>query len=167
MKKFALYILLLQAFFANADDNVRVKGRKFIILPFAGAVWQHLPFGDLAIGHPFIIHYVNGHWWHTFVAYSKIGAEFNFNFNHFLWAPKASSEIDYKYFCLRGSVEDYISSGKGNFYITPELGFTLAGFITLAGGYNEPLTRTVEGIPPFRLSLELLIPFTITGAVKK
>ena len=167
MKKIALYMLLLQSVFAYAGDYVRVKGRKLILLPFAGALWQHAPFGELAIGHPFNISYINGHWWHTTVAYAKIGTEFNFNFNHELWAPKASSEIDYKYFCLRGSAEDYILSGKNNFYITPEFGLTLAGFITLAGGYNEPLTRKVEAIPPFRISLNLLIPFTITGGVKK
>lgn len=163
IKMFVLPILLFHSAYTYAGGTVRVKGRKFIILPFAGAIWQHAPFGDLAIGHPFNIHYVNGHLWHTTLVYSKLGAEFNFNFKDELWAPKVSSEIDYKYFGLRANVEDYISSGKNCPYFTPEFGLTLAGFITVAGGYNKPFNQTVEAIPPFRLSLYLMIPFTLSG----
>jgi len=168
MRKIFLLIIFLYSVFAFAGGNVRVKGRKFLILPFASAIYQKTPFGDLAIGHPFNIHYVNGRFWHTTIAYAKLGAEFNFNFNHELWAPKATSEIVYKYFCFRGNVEDYFGDGAGKFYVAPELGLTLAGFISLTGGYNYPLSNTgVTVIPPYRVSLSLMLPFAISGRDRK
>jgi len=163
MKKFVLSLLLFRAVLVYAGDAVRVKGRKFIILPFAGVIAQHAPFGELAIGHPINIHYSGGHFWHTTVAYTKLGAEFNFNFKHELWAPKATGELDYKYFCLRANVLDYLSSGKNNFYLVPEFGLTLAGFISVTGGYNKPVSQSIKAIPPYCVSLNVLIPFTIIG----
>lgn len=143
---------------------MKIKGHhKFILLPFASAIWQRAPFGDISIGHPFPIHYTQGYAWHSMVIYSKLGAEFNFNFQHGLWAPKFSSEIDYKYFCFRINVEDYITSGN-TIYATPEFGLTLSGFISLTGGYNKALLENQgEIIPPFRITLSLLIPVILSG----
>jgi hypothetical protein len=177
MKKIVLIFLLLLPLGMYAGGNVRVKKRRFILLPFVGGIWQRTPFGELAIGHPFI-HYINytmkDERWHNtvshgggyIVSYVKLGAEFAFNFNHGLWAPKATGEVDYKYFCLRANVEDYSSAGQNNCYFSPEAGFTLSGFITVTGGYNEPLVQVVKAIPPYRISISLMLPFAISGAAK-
>jgi hypothetical protein len=168
MKKPVLFFLLLQSAFAHAGGDVKIKGRKFILLPFVSGIWQKAPFGDIAIGHPINIHYANGHFWHTTIAYAKLGAEFKLTLNHPLVAPKISPEIDYKYFCFRGNVEDYFGDGKGKFYVTPELGLTLAGFISVTGGYNAPLSNNTDAlIPPYRVSLSLMLPFAISGRNNK
>jgi len=178
MKKLVLFFLLLQPLFLFAGGEVKVKGRKFVILPFVGGIWQKAPFGELAIGHPFI-HFINHSIgekkWHDvsshaggyILVFAKLGAEFNFNFKHELWAPKASAELDYRFICLRANVEDYLSSGNNNFFLTPEAGFNVSGFLTVTAGYNKPISHTLEAIPPYRISLSLLLPFAISGAPKK
>jgi hypothetical protein len=178
IKKIVLLLLLLQPLFLFAGGDVKVKGRKFILLPFVGGIWQKAPFGELAIGHPFI-HFINRSIgeksWHStsshsggyILTYAKLGAEFDFNFKHELWAPKAIIEVDYRFLCIRASAEDYLSSGNNNFFITPEAGFNLSGLISLTGGYNKPISHTLEAIPPYRISLCLVLPVTISGKAKK
>lgn len=178
MKKFVLFFLLMHPLFLFAGGEVKVKGRKFVILPMVGGIWQKAPFGDLAIAHPFVI-YINRHIaedkWHKtgshssgyILAFANLGAEFNFNFSHELWAPKAAAEFDYRFLCIRVNVEDYFSSGNSNFFLSPEAGFTLSGFISLTGGYNKPISHSLEAIPTYRISLHLLLPFAISGAPKR
>ena len=183
MNRFSLFklisLLLLYSSGSFAGGNVRIKGHKFIIVPFAGAIWQHSYFGELELGHVFDIHYVEGHFGHTILVYSKLGAEFNFldntvphpeviNLNHELWAPKFSSEIDLGYFCIRGSFIDYTEPGINKCYFTPEAGVTLSGFITLAAGYNLPISNSgFAEIKPLRVSLNIMIPMDITGSSKQ
>jgi len=179
MKRVVLFILLLYSVSTFAGGDVRVKGRKFLLLPFASAIWQKNPYGDLSIGHPFIKyinHYMGAQKMHStgarsggvILIYTKLGAEFNLNLKHEIWAPKATLEIDYRFFCLRGNVEDYLEQGKSNLYLIPEFGLTLSGFISLTGGYNYAILPTGDNIlPTYRVSLSVMIPFTISGRNKK
>lgn len=174
VKGIILFFLLLHSVYMYAGGTVKVRGHKFVIVPFVSAIWQRTLFGDISLAHVYDIHFVNHHPGHIILAYSKLGAEFNSNFpkvtpenKYELWAPKFSSEIDIGFFCVRGAVEDYIAPRKNDFYLTPEFGLSLAGFITLTAGYNKPLTHTVEGIPPLRISLSLMIPVVLSGSSKQ
>ena len=174
MKRVLLLIFLLNSLFIFAGDNVRVKGHKFIILPFLSGIWQRSFFGEAEIGHVYNIHYVNRHFERSIVAYSKLGAEFNVNFpdripsdKHELYAPKFSSEIDLSFLCIRANIEEYIKQGVSKIYFTPEAGLTLAGFITICAGYNKPISNNgfVE-IKPLSFSASLMLPFKLSGSTK-
>jgi hypothetical protein len=172
MKKLLFLVLLLNSFLAYGGGEVRVKGHKFRTLPFVDGIWQGSYFGQLEIGHVYDIHYVDRHWWHTILAYSKVGVEYNLtplapHGKPGLWAPEFSSELEWGYFCVRGNIEDFIEPGVNKFYVVPEIGFSIAGFITLAGGYNEPISKPgLSVIKPYRVSIYWMIPFVISGASK-
>jgi hypothetical protein len=167
MKKCFLLIVLLNSLFVYAGGTVKIKGsHKFVLVPFVEGIVQRSPFGQVDIGHVYNIHYAS-HPWHSFLAYSKAGVEFNADVKHFLWAPEFSSELDWRFFCLRGNVADYIEPRINKVYVTPEVGLTLSGFITVACGYNKPLAKTgFNEITPFRVSLSWMLPFAISGASK-
>ncbi|HTB32385.1 MAG TPA: hypothetical protein VK808_10190, partial [Bacteroidia bacterium] len=153
LKPWAIVFLLFNSITVFAGGTVKVKGHKFIILPFVSTIWQRSFFGEFELGHVYDIHFVNHKFGRTFLAYSKIGAEGNLDFKHELWAPKFSSEAELGYICLRANVEDYIQQGRTSFYVTPEAGLTLAGFITVVCGYNKCVSQTgFSAIKTLRIS---------------
>ena len=58
LKKLVLFLLFLQTVSVYGGGEVKVKGRKFVLLPYVGGIWQHAPYGEFSIGHPFI-HVIN------------------------------------------------------------------------------------------------------------
>jgi hypothetical protein len=166
MKRLLSVVLLLNTLFVFAGGTVKVKGHKFIILPFVTVTSQKPVYGQLDIGHVFPIHYDNRHPYITVLAYSKLGGEFNFNFKHKIWAPEFSSEIDLGFICLRGNIADYFESGQHKFYYMPEAGLTFNGYITVVAGYNRPFDSGFSDIAPYRLSINWMLPFNISGSSK-
>ena len=163
MKRLLLLLFLLHSLLTFSQ--VRVKGHKFILLPFVSGIWQGSAYAQLEIGHVFDIHYVNKHWGHTILAYSKIGTEYGYKQKVF--APEFSSELDLGFICLRENIEDFLYQGKNKVYLTPDVGLTIAGFITIACGYNEPLSKTgLSFIQPFRFTVNWMLPFAISGSSK-
>jgi hypothetical protein len=169
LKPLALFLLLLNSQMIFAGGTVKVKGHKFVILPFVGALWQGPFFGEAELGHVYGIHYEKARPWRVILAYSKIGADFNpAVLRTILWAPEFSSEIDLGFICIRGKVEDYLQSRENKFYFTPEAGLTISGFVTLCAGYNKTLTKTkVEGIKPYCISISIMIPKAISGSSRQ
>jgi len=167
MKRFLLFIVVLYSLHVQAGDNVRVKGHKFIILPFVSGIWQRSFFGEAELGHVYNIHFVSHHFGRTILVYSKLGGEFNLNFKHELWAPKFSSEIDLGFICIRANIENYMQNRTSKIYGTPDIGLTLAGFITVCCGYNEPLFNAgFQEIKRIRISASLMLPFKLSGSSK-
>ncbi len=167
LKSWAVIILLLNSVFASAGDNVRVKGHKFILLPYVSGIWQKSFFGEADIGHIFNIHYVSHHPERTLLANIKAGAEFNLDFKQELYAPKVSAEADLTFVCIRAGLEDYTQGRLNKVYVTPEAGLTFAGFISVCYGYNQPVLNSgFTEIKPHRISVNLLLPIKLSGSAK-
>ena len=168
LKSWAIFILLLTSLFAFGGGNVRVKGHKFILIPFVSGIVQKPFYGQLDIGHVYPIHYDGHRPWLTILAYSKLGAEFNFNFQHKVWAPEFSTEFELGFLCLRANIADFMEAKQHRFYFTPEAGLTLSGFITVAVGYNKCISKgSFDDIYRYRLSINWMLPINISGSSKQ
>ncbi len=168
MKRLLISLFLLNSLFAFGGGNVRVKGHKFIIIPFVTATVQKPFYGQLDLGHVYPIHFESHRPWLTMLAYSKLGAEFNFNFQHKVWAPEFSTEFELAFICLRGNIAWFMEDRMKKFYFTPEAGLTLAGFISVVLGYNKCIsTGSFDDVYKYRLSLNIMLPFNISGSSKQ
>ena len=138
-------------------DNYYVGGvnNGHYLTPVLGLIYQKQLFMELGLMHSnaesTASNFVNN--LPALIAY-KLSTEFNFNFNHFMMAPKLGLEFDPTYFCFRVNIIDFTDFKTNDFRFTPEVGFGLIGIITLCFGWNIPLTHTeVPNITTYSIAL--------------
>jgi hypothetical protein len=84
----------------------------------------------------------------------KLASEFNFNRDKFFIAPKISAEIHIVFVGLRFSVIDYTNYTYHDVKITPEIGVTGLGYVSLFYGYNFSMNNSrLDYVAKHRLSL--------------
>jgi hypothetical protein len=84
----------------------------------------------------------------------KLASEFNFNRDNFFIAPKISAEIHVFLVGLRFSVIDYTNYTYHDVKITPEIGVTGLGYVSLFYGYNFSMNNSrLDYVDKHRLSL--------------
>jgi hypothetical protein len=95
----------------------------------------------------------------------KLASEFNFNRDKFFIAPKISAEIHVVLVGLRLSVIDYTNYVYHDVKITPEIGLSGLGYVSLLYGYNFSLNNSrLDYVAKHRLSLTFNInKFLIQG----
>jgi len=90
---------------------------------------------------------------------TKIGIETNFDFDHFVFAPKIGGELSFLPISLRASSLAY-TNGKGqwDWRLLPEVGLSFLGGINLSYGYGIPLLKErMPNVGGHRISLVLNI----------
>ncbi len=71
----------------------------------------------------------------------RVGFESNLKKDNFIIAPKIGYEVSAYPLCLRGNIIDYLSNGKSDLRLLPEIGISFNGYINLVYGYNFPLLK--------------------------
>lgn len=90
----------------------------------------------------------------------KIGSEFLLNTN-FCMGPKIGAEIDIALLSTRLSLINYTNFKAYEPKITPEIGFSILGYVNITYGYNIPLTpKRIKHIPTHRLSITVNLPLS-------
>jgi hypothetical protein len=97
----------------------------------------------------------------------KLASEFNFSRDNFFIAPKISAEFHVVFLGLRFNVIDYTNFVYHDVKVTPEIGATLLGYVSLFYGYNFSLNNArLDYVGKHRLSLTFNINKFIIKAVK-
>jgi hypothetical protein len=84
----------------------------------------------------------------------KLASEFNFDSNNFYIAPKLAFELDLLIINARINFIDYSNVTYHDLKITPEIGLSYSGIVTLHYGYNIPLTPSkIDNVGTHRVTL--------------
>ena len=86
----------------------------------------------------------------------RLGVEFNFNRDNFIFAPKIGYEVNLIIFATRLSLINYLSNGKSDIRLLPEIGITLFGWVDLTYGYSLSFSEnSINSLANNRITLSI------------